>query len=72
MKTPWGEGIWGLLPDEMAKEVGCLKCVFADFSGSLHNIDVEFENDKPVTFVSRRVGDGQVVQVCELFPYWRS
>jgi len=59
LKTPWGEGKWGLAikPKGMSMCQPPNECLFADFSGAAHHVSFEL----PSTFTSMRVGDGEVV-----------
>jgi hypothetical protein len=62
LKTPWGEGVWGVLPtgvdynDEGFCSPGCL---FADFGGALHNVRFEFAEKR---FTTYRLGDGESLE----------
>ena len=74
LKTPWGSGVWGALaratPDAAAGRAaaeaddfcaGENGCLFADFSGALHNVRFDF-GATPHTFKTERVGDGESVE----------
>ena len=52
LKTPWGKGKWGVLPDQPG-------IIFADFGGAQH--ELSFEASWPA-FVSVRCSDGEVVK----------
>ena len=59
LKTPWGSGIWGVLPKgvDYKDEGFCgegVDCLFADFSSAMHNLKFDLPNGK---FDSYRVGD---------------
>jgi len=57
--TPWGEGKWGVRLDEFnCPEDKRDRCVFADFANSSHNLLFDSET----TFISKRVGDGEIVK----------
>ncbi|KAL3924150.1 MAG: hypothetical protein SGPRY_004000 [Prymnesium sp.] len=62
-KTPWGTGVWGILPkdidynDDGFCEVGC---AFLDFSGALHNLRFDW-TATPSTFKTYRIGDGESI-----------
>ena len=63
LKTPWGVGIWGVLAASDPKSDGghcAAGCLFADFSGALHNLAFHLDSQPP-TFVAVRVGDGERV-----------
>jgi len=62
LKTPWGKGIWGGLPDQDYNDGGfcASNCLFADFSGALHNVRFDFDAS-PHTFKTWRVGDGEQI-----------
>ena len=59
LKTPWGEGKWGLAmrPKGMPQCAPPNECLFADFSGAAHHLYFDLHSK----FVSVRVGDGEVV-----------
>ena len=59
VKTPWGEGKWGLAlrPKGMPQCQPPNECLFVDFSGAAHHVYFEL----PARFVSVRVGDGEIV-----------
>ena len=63
LKTPWGEGKWGLAlrPKGMPQCAPPNECLFADFSGALHNVRFDF-GATPHTFKTERVGDGESVE----------
>mmetsp|Transcript_37979 Transcript_37979/g.113665 ORF Transcript_37979/g.113665 Transcript_37979/m.113665 type:complete len:146 (+) Transcript_37979:428-865(+) len=63
LKTPWGSGIWGALPNQDYNDGGfCAKdCLFADFSGALHNLHFDLDAH-PATFKTWRVGDGEQIE----------
>ena len=66
LKTPWGSGKWGLAlrPKGMPQCAPPNECLFVDFSGAAHHVKVELtvkEPHEPITFMSLRVGDGEVV-----------
>ena len=46
LKTPWGAGIWGALPNQDYNDGGfcAADCLFADFSGALHNLRFDFRS----------------------------
>ena len=62
LKTPWGTGVWGGLPDQDYNDGGfcAAECLFADFSGALHNVKFDFSTT-PATFKTWRVGDGEQI-----------
>ena len=62
LKTPWGSGIWGALPNQDYNDGGfcAADCLFADFSGALHNVRFDF-SETPATFKTWRVGDGEQI-----------
>ena len=51
LRTPWGSGVWGVLPDKPG-------LLFADFGGSRH----ELSFDAWPAFTSARCADGDVVR----------
>ena len=58
--TPWGQGIWGVLPKgvDYKDEGFCgpgVACLFCDFSSAMHNLKFDLAAGK---FDSYRVGDG--------------
>lgn len=60
LKTPWGEGKWGLAkrPKGMPECVASgSQCLFVDFSSASHHVSFQLPN----RFKSLRVGDGEVV-----------
>ena len=62
--TPWGSGGWGALPhDEKSDKqgfCGAEGCLFADFSGALHNVRFDWSAE-PNSFKTFRVGDGESI-----------
>jgi hypothetical protein len=67
LETPWGEGVWGVLPPDANVNDGgfCAAgvpagCAFADFGHALHNVRFNFGAEPP-TLRSWRVGDGESV-----------
>ena len=66
LKTPWGEGKWGLAlrPKGMPQCAPPNECLFADFSSNAHNL--AFDKDKDgglgARFASLRIGDGETVE----------
>jgi len=58
LKTPWGEGKWGIAarPKGMPECEGTT-CLFVDFSSAAHHVSFELPN----RFKSLRVGDGEIV-----------
>ncbi len=60
--TPWGDGVWGVLPPGRPGEFCAppAECAFADFSNSLHNVRFDFASS-PATLKTFRVGDGESV-----------
>jgi len=64
LKTPWGTGVWGILPKGKFSSDGgfCDEgCAFVDFSSALHNVRFDFSTTPP-TFKTWRVGDGESVE----------
>ena len=59
LKTPWGEGKWGLAlrPKGLPLCAPPHECLFVDFSGAAHHVSFEM----PLRFSSTRVGDGEQV-----------
>ena len=60
LKTPWGEGKWGIAarPKGMPECFGeGRQCLFVDFSSAAHHVSFELPN----RFKSLRVGDGEIV-----------
>ena len=59
LKTPWGEGKWGLAarPKGLPLCAPPAECLFVDFSGAAHHVSFEL----PLHFSSTRVGDGEQV-----------
>lgn len=53
LKTPWGEGKWGIVPGDTTGEA-----IFADFASALHNLKFDLPAGQ---FTSERVGDGEKV-----------
>jgi len=63
LKTPWGEGVWGVLPSNADyRDDGFCQpgCAFVDFSGALHNTRFNFSTQPP-TFTTFRIGDGESI-----------
>ena len=62
LKTPWGSGVWGALPNQDYNDGGfcAADCLFADFSGALHNMRFDFSTE-PATYKTWRVGDGEQI-----------
>jgi hypothetical protein len=67
LETPWGDGVWGVLPADAKVNDGgfCAGgappgCGFADFGHALHNVRFDFGAEPP-TLRSWRVGDGESV-----------
>ena len=62
LKTPWGEGVWGALPEGVNyNDDGfcAANCLFADFSGGLHNVKFFWDDGRFKVF---RVGDGEAIE----------
>jgi hypothetical protein len=57
--SPWGEGKWGAREDDFNCPEPHDRCLYADFANSNHNL---YFPPGDQTFVSKRVGDGEVVQ----------
>lgn len=69
MKTPWGTGVWGILPTNIDyRDAGfCAPgCAFVDFSGALHNLRFDW-NTNPPSFKTYRVGDGESISGTQVF-----
>ena len=63
LKTPWGTGVWGILPiGADFRDDGFCKagCAFADFSGALHNVRFDWSSTPP-SFKTYRVGDAESI-----------
>jgi hypothetical protein len=61
LKTPWGDGTWGVIPPEAAEGKDRL---FVDFAGTKHMIEeVRVEKGGEVTMTSVRCNDGEKVDV---------
>jgi hypothetical protein len=67
LTTPWGDGVWGVLPPDAPVADGgfCAQgspvgCAFADFGSALHNLRFDLFAEPP-TLKSWRVGDGESV-----------
>ena len=60
LKTPWGEGKWGLAqrPKGLTMCAAPREYLFVDFSGAAHHV---YFSDDLTKFTSVRVGDGEVV-----------
>lgn len=64
LKTPWGEGMWGIVPSEGGTPpvedndfvLKCNGCLFADFANANHNLRFDLAADPP-SFTAVRVGD---------------
>jgi hypothetical protein len=54
LKTPWGEGAWGVMRDGVG--------LWCEFAGAIHLLTFEAVLDQPFgMFVSQRCGDGDIV-----------
>ena len=61
LKTPWGDGTWGVIPLEAAEGKDRL---FVDFAGTKHMIEeARVETGGEVTMTSVRCNDGEKVDV---------
>lgn len=61
LKTPWGEGTWGVIPPDKAEGKDRL---FVDFAGTKHMIEeARVEKGGEVTMTSTRCNDGEKVDV---------
>ena len=61
LKTPWGDGTWGVIPLEAAEGKDRL---FVDFAGTKHMIEeARVETGGEVTMTSVRCNDGEKVEV---------
>ena len=61
LKTPWGDGTWGVIPLEAAEGKDRL---FVDFAGTKHMIEeARVEKGGEVTMTSVRCNDGEKVEV---------
>ena len=61
VKTPWGEGTWGLTTGKVKGVPACdppTECLYVDFSSALHHVAFDLPRG---TFRSIRVGDGEKV-----------
>jgi hypothetical protein len=59
LQTPWGTGVWGVLPSggKYNDDGFCASgCLFADFSSALHNVRFDLDAT-PATFKTYRLGD---------------